>query len=175
MRCKCNGLMERKVKPEHVEDLGGLVVKVLNAVVVQRCSACSEEMVGIPDLPGLARAAAMARALNPARLSGQEARFIRRALDMTQKDFAAAMELSPEHVSRWENDHKGLGGAGEKLVRHNVCALLHKEGICDYDPKAIANMAFVPFPEGGLPPVEMVRVRIQHKTEDEESMWSEAA
>jgi DNA-binding transcriptional regulator YiaG len=45
---------------------------------------------------------------------------------MTQKDFANAMELSHEHVSRWENDHKGLGGAGEKLVRHNVCALLHK-------------------------------------------------
>ena len=59
MRCKCNGLMERILKPEHVEDLGGLVVKVLNAVVVQRCSACGEEMVGIPDLQGLTRAAAI--------------------------------------------------------------------------------------------------------------------
>jgi putative zinc finger/helix-turn-helix YgiT family protein len=175
MRCKCNGLMERKVKPEHVEDLGGLVVKVLNAVVVQRCSTCGEEMVGIPDLQGLARAAAMARALNPARLSGKEARFIRRALDMTQKEFAEAMELSPEHVSRWENDHKGLGGAGEKLVRHNVCALLQKEDVCEYDPKAIANMVFEPFPDGGLPPVEMVRVRNQHRKEEDETMWSEAA
>ena len=55
MRCKCkNGLMERSVKPEHVEDLGGLIVKVLNAVVVQRCSACGDEMIGIPDLQGLA-------------------------------------------------------------------------------------------------------------------------
>jgi hypothetical protein len=162
MRCKCNGLMERILKPEHVEDLGGLVVKVLNAVVVQRCSACGEEMVGIPDLQGLTRAAAMARALYPARLCGKEARFIRRALD--QKDFANAMELLHEHVSRWENDHKRLGGAGEKLVRHNVCALLHKEGICDYDPKAIANMEFTPFPEEGLPPVEMVSVRVQHRT-----------
>ena len=63
MRCKCNGLMERILKPEHVEDLGGLVVKVLNAVVVQRCSACGEEMVGITRyLQGLTRAAAMARA-----------------------------------------------------------------------------------------------------------------
>jgi putative zinc finger/helix-turn-helix YgiT family protein len=175
MRCKCNGLMERKVKPEHVEDLGGLVVKVLNAVVVQHCSTCGEEMVGIPDLQGLARAAAMARALNPARLSGKEARFIRRALDMTQKEFAKAMELSPEHVSRWENDHKGLGGAGEKLVRHNVCALLQKEDVCEYDPKAIANMVFEPFPDEGLPPVEMVRVRNQHRKEEEETMWSEAA
>ena len=27
------------------------------------------------------------------------------------------MQLSAEHVPSWENDHKGLGEAGEKLVR----------------------------------------------------------
>jgi putative zinc finger/helix-turn-helix YgiT family protein len=173
MRCKCkNGLLERSVKQEHVEDFGGLVVKVLNAVVVQRCSACSEEMIGIPDLQGLARAAAMARAQSPERLAGKEVRFIRRALDMKQKDFAAAMDLSAEHVSRWENDHNGIGGASEKLVRHNVCALL-SEGSCEYDPKAIANMVFVPFPEGGIAPIEMVRVRVSHS--EDETMWSEVA
>jgi hypothetical protein len=67
------------------------------------------------------------------------------------------MDLSPEHVSRWENDHKGLGGAGEKLVRHNVCALL-SDGSCEYAPKTIANMQFVPFPDDGISPIEMVRV-----------------
>ncbi len=177
MRCtKCQtGLMERTVKPEHVEDLGGLVVKVLNAVVVQRCSSCSDEMTGIPDMQGLARAAAMARALNPARLLGKEVRFIRRALDMTQKEFAEKMELSHEHVSRWENDHRGVGGMGEKLVRHNACALLHREGICEYDPKVIANMQFIPPPVNGMPPIEMVRVRLQHRVDDDETMWSEAA
>jgi len=168
--------MERTVKPEHVEDLGGLVVKVLNAVVVQRCTSCGEEMTGIPDMPGLARAAAMARALNPICLSGKEVRFMRRALDMTQKEFAAAMDLSHEHVSRWENDHRGVGGASEKLVRHNVCALLHKEGVYEYDPKTIANMRFRPVLEGNLQPIEMVRVRIPHRVDDNgESMWSEAA
>lgn len=175
MRCKCkNGMMERSVKPEHVEDLGGLVVKVLNAVVVQRCSACGEEMTGIPDLQGLARAAAMARAQSHERLTGKEVRFIRRALDMKQKEFAAAMDLSAEHVSRWENDHNGIGAASEKLVRHNVCALL-SDGSCEYDPKAIANMIFVPYPEGGIAPIEMVRVRVPHRANDDDTMWSEAA
>jgi putative zinc finger/helix-turn-helix YgiT family protein len=176
MRCKCqNGLMERHVKPEHVEDLGGLVVKVLNAVVVQSCSACKEEMVGIPDMPGLARAAAIARAQSPERLAGKEVRFIRRALDMNQKEFAAAMDLSAEYVSRWENEHKGIGGASEKLVRHNVCALL-SDGSCEYDPKAIANMVFVPYPDDGIAPIEMVRVRVPHPRQDEDhTMWSEAA
>jgi putative zinc finger/helix-turn-helix YgiT family protein len=165
--------MERSVKPEHIEDLGGLVVKVLNAVVVQRCSACGEEMVGIPDMQGLARATALARALSPERLTGKEVRFIRRALDMKQKDFAEAMDLSAEHVSRWENGHNGIGGAGEKLVRHNVCALL-SGGSCKYDPKVIASMVFVPYPEKGIAPIEMVRVRAPRASEND-SMWSEAA
>jgi putative zinc finger/helix-turn-helix YgiT family protein len=166
--------MERSVKPEHVEDLGGLVVKVLNAVVVQRCSACSEEMIGIPDLQGLARAAAMARAQSHERLTGKEVRFIRRALDMKQTEFAAAMDLSAEHVSRWENNHNGIGAASEKLVRHNVCALL-SDGSCEYDPKAIASMIFVPYPEGGIAPIEMVRVRTSHRATEDDTMWSEAA
>jgi putative zinc finger/helix-turn-helix YgiT family protein len=176
-RCtKCqNGLMERMVKPEHVEDLGGIVVKVLNAVVVQRCSSCGDELIGIPDMQGLARAAAMVRALNPVRLGGKEVRFIRRALDMTQKEFAEKMDLSHEHVSRWENDHNGVGGMSEKLMRHNVCALLQIEGVYDYDPKSIANMHFRSAPDGGLPPIEMVRVRVPHRADGEESAWSEAA
>lgn len=176
MRCtKCNQIMEQTVKQEHVEDLGGLVVKVLNAVVVQRC-ACGETMTGIPDMQGLARAAAMARALNPARFTGKEVRFLRRALDMTQKDFAEKMDLSPEYISRWENDHNGIGGSSEKLVRHNVCALLSREGVCEYDPKVIANMVFTAYPMDVSEPIEMVRVRIQHRLNDEdETMWSEAA
>jgi DNA-binding transcriptional regulator YiaG len=169
-------MLERSVRQEHIEDLGGLVVKVWNAVIVHRCSACGDEMIAIPDIQGLARAAAIARALNPTRLSGKEVRFIRRALDMTQKDFAAAMELSPEYVSRWENDHSGIGGSGEKLVRPNVCALLQKEGVCEYDPKVIVNMRFCELKEGEtLPPIEMVRVRITHRTNDDEGTWSEAA
>jgi putative zinc finger/helix-turn-helix YgiT family protein len=176
MRCSCkNGLMERSVKPEHIEDLGGLVVKVFNAVVVQRCSDCGEEMIGIPDMQGLARAAAMARAQSPERLSGKEVRFIRRALDMTQKEFADAMELSAEHISRWENDHKGIGAASEKLVRHNVCALL-SDGSFEYDPKAIASMVFVSYPDEGIAPIGMVRVHApHHRQSEEDAMWSETA
>jgi DNA-binding transcriptional regulator YiaG len=58
--------------------------------------------------------------------SGREVKFLRRVVDMTQVKFAEAMELTPESVSRWENDARGVGAAGEKLVRHNICALLYK-------------------------------------------------
>jgi transcriptional regulator with XRE-family HTH domain len=96
-------------------------------------------------------------------------------MDMTQKEFATAMELSPEHVSRWENDHNGVGGASEKLVRHNVCALLQKTGAFDYDPAEIANMQFLSLKDGEtLPPIPMVRVRIKNRNEHQDT-WDRAA
>jgi DNA-binding transcriptional regulator YiaG len=157
--------------PEHTEDLGGVVVKVLNAVKVFRCANCEEEMTAIPDMQGLVKATAISRALDPARLAGREVKFLRRVLDKTQSEFAKAMELAPETVSRWENDARGVGGACEKLVRHNVCALLYKETQGRrYDPEVIANMVFT---DGTPEPIEMIRVRINNG--EHAAAWNEAA
>jgi len=177
-RCrKCGGLMEKSTRPEHTEDLGGVVVKVLNAVQVLRCDKCGTEMVAIPDMQGLGRATAISRALNPVRLSGREVKFLRRVLDMTQVKFAEAMELTPESVSRWENDARGVGAACEKLVRHNTCALLYKDAKGrPYDPAVITRMRVVEMAEGAvLPPIEMVRVRISTSTDADGDSWGEMA
>jgi DNA-binding transcriptional regulator YiaG len=169
--------MEKSIRAEHTEDLGGVVVKVLNAVQVLRCEKCKTEMVAIPDMDGLARATAISRALNPVRLSGREVKFWRRVLDMTQVEFGEAMELKPESVSRWENDARGVGGVCEKLVRHNICALLYKNAKGrPYDPAMIANMRIVELPAGTvLPPIEMVRVRISTSTDTDGDSWGEMA
>jgi DNA-binding transcriptional regulator YiaG len=177
-RCrKCKGLMEKSTLTEHTEDLGGVVVAVLNAVQVQRCEKCKTEMVAIPDLDGLARAAVISRALNPVRLAGREVKFFRRVLDMTQVDFGKAMDLAAETVSRWENDkHEGKGEACERLLRHNVCALLYKDARGrPYDPAVITKMHFTALAEGeNLPPLRMVRVRIQTDSPQTDG-WGEMA
>jgi transcriptional regulator with XRE-family HTH domain len=167
-RCdKCKtGLLERSVKQEHIEDLGGVVVKIINAVKVFKCTGkdCGDEVTGIPDMQGLVQAAAVYRALDPARLSGKEVRFMRRALDMTQVEFGKVMDLTAEHVSRWETGARGIGSATEKLTRHNLCALLYKDVLAlDYDPSVIANMEFVEPEEGAQgQPLEMHRVLVKH-------------
>lgn len=167
-RCdKCKtGLLERSVKPEHIEDLGGVVVKIMNAVKEYKCTGddCDEVSIGIPDMQGLVCAAAVYRALDPVRLSGKEVRFMRRALDMTQTQFGEAMDLTPESVSRWETGARGTGCASEKLMRHNLCALLYKDVLAlDYDPKVIADMRFAELKEGKtMPPMEMHRVLVKH-------------
>jgi DNA-binding XRE family transcriptional regulator len=169
--------MEKSIRAEHTEDLGGVVVKVLNAVQVLRCAACRTEMVAIPDLDDLGRATAISRALIPVRLAGREVKFLRRVLDMTQAEFAKAMDLTAETVSRWETNARGVGGACEKLTRHNVCALLSKiTPGRPYDPADITKMELIETADDYvLPPLEMVRVRVSNVTLNDGDGWGEMA
>ena len=59
--------MERSVLPEYEDDMEGVNVRVLNAVVRERCANCGDETEAyhIPDEEGLAAAVAVARVLLP--------------------------------------------------------------------------------------------------------------
>lgn len=142
---ECGGRrMKETVLPEFETDLGGVTVRLMHAVIQEKCEDCGEWTIEIPDLPGLIRATALARAMLPFKLSGKDVKFMRKALDMTGKDFADAMELTPETVSRWENNERGIGGYSEKLLRHNICSLLYKEvkGV-EYKPEIITMMRII--------------------------------
>ena len=167
-------VVKTTILPEYEIDLGGLRVKLVNAVIREVCEACGDATIEIPDIGGLARVAAMARALLPLRLNGEEIRFIRKALDMNGREFAQAMELTPETVSRWENGVPGVGGYVEKLLRHNVCALLHsKTPAIVYDPVSITHMRIINTPEGFvLPTLEFRRVLVKDKRDTEET-WGQ--
>jgi transcriptional regulator with XRE-family HTH domain len=71
----------------------------------------------VPDPDGLLRAVAQYRVLHSQKLSGPDLKFLRKALDIKAKDFAVAVELSAEHLSRVEAGEKVLSPSSEKLVR----------------------------------------------------------
>jgi transcriptional regulator with XRE-family HTH domain len=50
-------------------------------------------------------------------LSGDEIRFLRKRLGQKQVDFARAIGLEPETLSRAENDHQRLNESNDKLIR----------------------------------------------------------
>jgi putative zinc finger/helix-turn-helix YgiT family protein len=159
------GRLETIVRPEHTEDLGGVVVRLRNAVLVRRCPECGEEFTEIPNMNELMKAVALVRAQLPIQLSGNEIRFFRRVFDMTQVEFAAAMGLeSAETISRWENGARGVGGYAEKLLRHNLCALLYKHvPAAAYDPETVARMQVRRMPDGtALPPLIAESVVVKH-------------
>lgn len=158
------GRVETTVRPEHTEDLGGVVATLRNAVLVHRCTACGEELTEIPAMQDLVKAVALARAQIPVQFSGNDIRFFRRVFDMTQADFAAAMGLdSAETISRWENNKRGVGGYSERLLRYDLCALLYKSvPAADYDPETVARMRIRPLAAGEtLPPIVVERVVVK--------------
>lgn len=169
---ECGGSRVKAVLlPEYETEVGGLKVRLLNAVVREVCEDCGDATVEIPNLEGMVKTVAVARALLPIRLRGSDVRLMRQALDMNGRQFAAAMELTPETVSRWESGERGIGGYSEKLLRHNVCALLHRQvPELDYDPAEITTMEiFDADDDHVLPTFELRRVLVRDRGQREEA------
>jgi transcriptional regulator with XRE-family HTH domain len=125
---KCNhcgtGEVVRITLPEYVDDLMGapFQVAVEHAVVQERCKKCGAVLGNdIPDLRGLIAAVAMTRALDPEKLSGDEIRFLRKAVGWKAKDVAEILQVTPEHVSRCEAGKSPLSEGLEKYLRHYAC------------------------------------------------------
>ena len=98
----------------------GIPVTLIDAV-----SEDEEGAIEIPDLDMLLATVAVARVLDPARMVGEELRFLRHVLDRTGSEFAEALDLSDKTVvSRWENDRVRPGSYTEKTIRQLVLNLL---------------------------------------------------
>lgn len=150
--------VSRRVLDEYRDDLLGIPVIVRNAVV-EITEADGEVSYEIPNSRGLTAAAAMVRALIPIRLSPTELRFLRKAMEMTGRELAEALEVRPESVSRWENGHEEMGGFVEKNLRLLTCEQLAPLApAIDYKPAMIAYMKVTAAPPGSLPPLAFERV-----------------
>lgn len=109
-----------KKKTYDATDELGVPVTLIDAV-----SEDEEGTIEIPDLDMLLATVAVTRVLEPARMVGQELRFLRHVLDRTGGEFAEALDLSDKTVvSRWENDKTRPGGFTEKVIRQLVLNLL---------------------------------------------------
>lgn len=109
------------------ELMGIAGVSLHNAVVEARCAHCGQlQSILIPNLQGLIAAVAVARALMPLKIRGQEIRFLREALDVTAVDLATTVEVLPTQISRWENEAEPISPRSEKLLRLYVVDKLAK-------------------------------------------------
>ena len=133
-------LDSRVVDHFEAKDLGAPFKVVLhNAVKVSfEVETGSVVSYTIPDLDGLLKVIVMNRVLHQQKFSGDDIRFIRKAINVKQKDLAKSIEITPEHLSRYESGAAPITPASEKLLR--VYALktafkLHKLKACDEKTK----------------------------------------
>jgi len=120
--CKMQNTETRVVPHYHADLLGApFDITLINSVKEVWCVECQKKLsTTIPELEGLLQAVAWSRAFTSRKLSGEEVRFLRKAVGMKAKAFAEKIEMSPENLSRVENGQKPLGPGSEKLLRFFV-------------------------------------------------------
>ena len=139
---KCGGELRMQPIPRYqarTELMGGMHVELIDVVQALVCKKCGTVLrTDIPDMPGLVAAVAVSRAKEPIKLSGQEIRFLRKAVGLTAKELASDLDVSEETVSRWENGHLAIGNSVERILRWKVCkALQDKAPAIEWDDNEI--------------------------------------
>lgn len=106
------------VLPEYVPDIGAPFKVTLCNAVRQRVSDSGEVLeTEIPNLGGLLKEAAVARALCRRKLSPADIKFLRKAVNLKGVELAKLLGISAEHLSRCENEGRALSPAADKLIR----------------------------------------------------------
>jgi transcriptional regulator with XRE-family HTH domain len=133
--------------------------------------------VAVPDAEELAAAVALAICFMPTRLLGAEIRFIRRVLDMTGQELAAAMEMDPATLSRWEHGKQDVGGWADKAVRMAaVLRLQDRAPGSSLHPEDVVTLRLLPRTSDIHPTIEVRRVRAEESAiEPEVKGWDAVA
>ena len=76
-----------------------------------------KESVTIPAIGQLHRVIAEGIVTRPAKMTGQELRFLRTEMGLTQAQLAAVLKVTLLTVSRWERNESPVNDAAEMLIR----------------------------------------------------------
>ncbi len=138
MKCyECNTQMQVTQGNYAYQASKGLTSITLQNIKMGRCPQCGKESTAIPKMQQLHQAIAQAIAKKKARLLPTEIRFLRKYLGWSGADFARQFSVTPETISRWENDKVSMGPTADKLLR--MCAL-YLSPIDDYSTQKLQEL-----------------------------------
>lgn len=116
MKCtECSNTMTKSIGDHHYTECG-LDNVILHGITLLECESCGAKRAVIPAMAQLHRAIARALARKPARLVPAEVAYLRDHLDLSNKEFAELMGVSPEHTSRWASSEP-IGVPAERFLR----------------------------------------------------------
>lgn len=117
MKCpNCGKEMRSKVRDyEYIES--GLKNVVLKSITVHECAKCGEVLPEIANVKQVHKWIAEYLLNKQAPLTGEEFRFLRKAMGKTAKELAGCLVVNPVSISRWENNKEKIGPQSDKLFR----------------------------------------------------------
>jgi len=127
IECSTCGSPAKVVRGSYPFTECGLPNVVLQGVELIRCGKCSTEDAIIPKLNELMRVLALAVVCKPYRLRGEDVKFLRKYLKMTNDEFARLIHINKTNLSKWENNHDRIGPQSDRLIR--IMAVILGEGL----------------------------------------------
>jgi putative transcriptional regulator len=101
----------------------GLSDVILQGVEVADCQKCGNSDVIIPRMAKIHHSIAQALANSPARLTGEQLRFLRKHLGLSGDQLGAYLHTDRTKISKWERGEDRIGPASDRLVRLLTAAL----------------------------------------------------
>ncbi len=140
MKCnECGNAMVKSVGDHHYTE-SGLDNVILHGVTKYECARCGARRVVIPAVAQLHRTIARELARKPARLVPAEVAFLRDHLELSNREFAELMGVSPEQASRWTTSDQ-IGVPAERFLR--MLAVLGPEAIAQRKKRPSIRDQFV--------------------------------
>lgn len=115
----------------------GLSNFVLKNISVIKCDSCGNADPIISRPKEITREMARAIVTKPFALTGEEIRFLRKYLGMSQETFASYLHSDKAVLSRWENDREAVGSKSDLLIRS--IAVILGEGLENERQEVVKN------------------------------------
>lgn len=117
INCECGGqLLPVMLESFDFSGYTGFPI-VINGLPGFKCSKCSGETVAGGILHLVFKLAVVEIAKLPRRLSGDEARLLRRVLSITQQELATRMAITRETVAKWECGDQEISPQNDFILR----------------------------------------------------------
>ena len=116
MKCPSCGKVMRATKRDHRYEEAGLTNVVLTDTTVYECD-CGETLPELPQIHRIHQRIAEDLVAKQSPLTGEEFRFLRKAMGMSAKELARLLSVTPVTVSRWENNKEKVGTQSDRLLR----------------------------------------------------------
>lgn len=129
MKCANCGKNTKTAKVVDDFDLSELtgVPAAVERMRVYRCSTCGSETVAGPDLERVLGALTVAVAAREGRLTGAEARFLRKRLGLTQDELGHRLGANKITISDWERGAETISKHYDYILRGLVLVHLKTE------------------------------------------------
>ena len=121
--CTVCGAAAKTTRGDYRYNESGLKNVILRGIELIECPDCGAVDPVIPRMNDLHRALALAVASQPFRLQGEDVRYLRKYLNMTQDAFAKLLHIHKSNLSKWENNEDKIGEQSDRLIRTVAMAL----------------------------------------------------